>query len=134
MSYKRLGEYLVELEFVSEKELKTAMATKSRWRQVLIGEDLVHMKVLGHSDLDRAIALQARLMADSQDDHPRRIGDLLVEEGFISHVELKNALVEQRRLRSLRIGEVMIELGSLTLTQIVKAIARQIQEQSENAA
>ena len=63
-----------------------------------------------------------------------RIGDLLVEEGFISHVELKNALIEQRRLRSLRIGEVMIELGSLTLTQIDQAIARQIQEQSENAA
>jgi len=134
MSYKRLGEYLVELEFVSEGELTAALETQSRWRQILIGEVLVYMKLLSPSDLDRAIALQSRLMADSQDDYPRRIGDLLVEEGFISHAELKGALVEQRRLRGLRIGEVLIELGNLTLGEIDKAVARQIQEQSESAA
>ena len=93
MSYKRLGEYLVELEFVSEGELRGALETQARWRQILIGEVLVYMKSLSQSDLDRAVALQSRLMADSQDDHPRRIGDLLVEEGFISHLELKGALV-----------------------------------------
>lgn len=44
----------------------------------------------------------------------KRFGSFLVEEGFISETALRHALFQQRRLRSLRLGEVLVEMGALS--------------------
>jgi type IV pilus assembly protein PilB len=55
----------------------------------------------------------------------KQLGDILLEGGHITRVQLDNALAEQRRLgRSL--GRVLVDLGLLTESQLVAALAQQI--------
>ena len=60
------------------------------------------------------------------------MGDLLVEEGFIGHMDLLEALVEQKRLRGARIGEVLMEMGLLTVVQLDEAVAAQLKDHNES--
>ncbi len=55
----------------------------------------------------------------------KQLGDILLEGGHVTRTQLDNALDEQRRLgRSL--GRVMVDLGLLTESQLVAALAQQI--------
>ena len=52
-----------------------------------------------------------------------RIGDLLVSAGYITEVQLKEALTIQKESQGKRVGEVLQELGYATETQILTALA-----------
>jgi type IV pilus assembly protein PilB len=55
----------------------------------------------------------------------KQLGDILLEGGHVTRTQLDNALDEQRRLgRSL--GRVMVDLGLLSESQLVAALAEQI--------
>jgi hypothetical protein len=78
------------------------------------------------------MGLQCRLRADFGEDQFRRIGDLLVEEGFIAHRDLLEALAEQKRLRGSRIGEVLMEMGALTVVELDEVVAAQLHDHNES--
>jgi len=132
MPQKRLGECLMELGYLSEAQLREALDVQSQLRGILLGQVLLRMNRLSLSDLDRAVGLQCRLRADFGDHQFRRMGDLLVEEGFIAHMDLLEALVEQKRLRGARIGEVLMEMGLLTVVQLDEAVAAQLKDHNES--
>ena len=52
-----------------------------------------------------------------------RIGDLLVSAGYITEMQLKEALTIQKESQGKRVGEVLQELGYATETQILTALA-----------
>jgi hypothetical protein len=52
----------------------------------------------------------------------RRIGDILLELGLITPVELEHAL-ERQRLSGGRIGEILIEQGAMTRLDLASALA-----------
>jgi type IV pilus assembly protein PilB len=55
----------------------------------------------------------------------KQLGDILLEGGHVTRAQLDNALAEQRRLgRSL--GRVLVDLGLLSESQLVAALAQQI--------
>ena len=51
----------------------------------------------------------------------KKIGDLLLEKGFIDAKQLKQGLKEQA-ISGHRIGEVLIELGFITEEQLAETI------------
>jgi hypothetical protein len=55
-----------------------------------------------------------------------RIGEFLVEEGFITAQELSFALAEQERIRRRRVGEILVDMGALTRAQLDDVIAAQL--------
>jgi hypothetical protein len=55
-----------------------------------------------------------------------RIGEFLVEEGFITARDLAFALREQERLRRMRVGEILLEMGALTREQLDEVVAEQL--------
>ncbi|MDA7745894.1 GspE/PulE family protein [Psychromonas sp.] len=55
----------------------------------------------------------------------KRLGDLLVEEGLLTEVQLLNALKEQRSL-GLKLGTTLIHLGYLSEDQILTFLSRQL--------
>ena len=132
MPQKRLGECLMELGYLSEAQLREALDVQSQLRGILLGQVLLRMNRLSLSDLDRAVGLQCRLRADFGDHQFRRMGDLLVEEGFIAHMDLLEALVEQKRLRGARIGEVLMEMCLLTVVQLDEAVSAQLKDHNES--
>lgn len=54
----------------------------------------------------------------------KRLGDILIEKGIISNDDLEYALQIQKKTRK-PIGEVLVELGFCTWSQIIKALAEQ---------
>lgn len=51
----------------------------------------------------------------------KRLGDLLLENGFINEEQLQLALSEQRRTKG-RLGDVLINLGFITEQQLIEAL------------
>lgn len=58
--------------------------------------------------------------------HRRRIGEFLVDEGFAKPIQIQLALARQRRLRNMRIGEILVELGVLTEQQLARGVQQQL--------
>ena len=55
-----------------------------------------------------------------------RIGDLLVQAGYITDAQLKEALGIQKESGGKRIGQVLIELGYVTEPQMLLALANRL--------
>ena len=54
----------------------------------------------------------------------RPLGELLVEEGFLTGAELDRALTEQRRTGRL-LGQILVAQGCMTALELARALARQ---------
>jgi tetratricopeptide (TPR) repeat protein len=57
-----------------------------------------------------------------------RLGDMLVRDGVVGHAELQEAIDEQARRPDRRIGQLLIERGTITRDQLEHYIRRQIEE------
>lgn len=67
---------------------------------------------------------QEKEQADSQKPRPKRIGDLLVDKGFISNEQLLKALAESKQTKE-PIGSVLIRLKLVTNEQLKDALSEQ---------
>lgn len=63
----------------------------------------------------------------------RPIGQILVERGEISEVELESALAEQERT-GLRLGQILIETGRISWLALARAIAEQVLDIDETGS
>ena len=59
-----------------------------------------------------------------------RLGELLVDEGFVTPGELKRALTEQRKTGR-RLGEIIFECGLVSVPTLVTVLARQLEVELE---
>ncbi len=55
----------------------------------------------------------------------KRIGEILFQQGFVSEIELAEALTHQRTTHEIRIGDVLLEMGLATFKMIGIALAIQ---------
>ncbi|NLX18293.1 MAG: type II secretion system protein GspE, partial [Desulfobulbus sp.] len=55
----------------------------------------------------------------------RKVGDILIDEGLISAVQLETALQTQKKQGG-RLGNVLIKLGYVTEEQIIVALSKQL--------
>lgn len=78
-----------------------------------LGEVLVGMGQLSEEEIDRAVAAQQK--------EGKRLGQLLLEWGWIDESDLMAALRQQGR----RLGEILLELGRITQAQLDEAVAVQ---------
>ena len=54
-----------------------------------------------------------------------RIGDLLIQGGFISEIQLERALELQRTQPEKKIGELLVELGYVSSGDIIDTLKKQ---------
>ena len=94
----RLGRILLSQGYVSEEELMDALALQN----ARIGDILLRSGRLRAHQLESA--LQAQKM------EKRRLGDILVERGYVSEEDIQWAL---RRMRK-KLGEICVDQGLLT--------------------
>ena len=53
-----------------------------------------------------------------------RIGEVLMERGYITSDQMDKALAYQKEHRDKRVGQILIELGFVTESQVLKALAQ----------
>jgi len=79
--------------------------------------------------IENTITNEAELLTILNKNHPlsdRHIGELLHEDGAISHEQLEAALDWQRQHPGQHLGEVLIELGYCTRDQVTGALTRKL--------
>ena len=56
-----------------------------------------------------------------------RLGDVLIEFGYITAEQLNAALAYQKEHRDLRVGQALQELGYVNERQVLQALAKRLQ-------
>ena len=57
----------------------------------------------------------------------RRLGELLLDHGVITHEQLDEALARQRTEKGSRLGRLIVDLGFATDVQMCEVLAQQLQ-------
>ena len=127
-----LGRLLVERGVITEEQLQTALRVQ-RDQGGMLGEILTQRGWVTPLSIAAAVAKQKaeEPLAAEQGSRPGRgeswkpLGTLLVEKGFISDVQLKQALALQRDGGGF-LGEILVDKGWLTASDLVLALAAQL--------
>lgn len=125
MAQGRFGVFLVDEGWVDESQLEQALRLQRRFQGMPLGEVLVELGFVEAQAL--AAHLQAHLSGLHTEGRKRqRFGEFLVEQGAIQSWQLTQGLRYQRALRSLRVGELLVELGHMTLNELDDALERRM--------
>jgi hypothetical protein len=90
--YKPLGEVLKDLCFISARHLRAILA--SYRKQILLGQLFVNTGIISQQQLDQAL--------DIQKAQKQRLGNILVDLGFVTRFQLLDAVCVQTGVKSIR--------------------------------
>ncbi|MNR75518.1 bacteriophage N4 adsorption protein B [compost metagenome] len=128
---RRLGEVLVDGDFISPSDLDRALDEQKRTNERL-GEVLMRLGVLSDMELKAVLASQADLTdADEVAGVRQRLGDLLLKSKRITSRQLDRALDEQKRTNE-RLGEVLVRFNLISPFELEAVLA--LQEDMSNGA
>lgn len=116
---KKLGQTLTEHDLISNQELALGLDAQRKFRKKRLGEIFVDNGVVTYEKITRALRLKNSLEADA------KLGTILVAGGLVSHEDLNIALIEQKKLRSRRLGEILVDMGVLDSEMLALALALQ---------
>ena len=134
MNCETLGELAVSSGLATGEQLRAAVERQSEYSHILLGQVLIKTKVVSQTDLDKALEDQIREVSNGGLVKRRMLGEVLVDQQLITEEELKQTLKEQTRIRKLNIGQVLVEMGAISLEDYDKLIATSISEHVGNAA
>jgi hypothetical protein len=131
-SRQSLGRVLVERGVITDEQLDTALAVQRR-EGGMLGEILTSRGWVTSLSIAAALAKQRADEPDGSEaeSRPSRgsnwkpLGTLLVEKGFISDVQLKQALAVQSSEGGF-LGEILVDRGWLAASDLVLALAAQL--------
>jgi len=138
LTKRLLGQILIDGEFVSQKNLESALEQQRRTND-LLGEILVRMGVLDPKELNAVLFVQGDFT--TQKDSVKAaagvrqlLGGLLIQTRRITPDQLELALKEQLRTNE-KLGKTMVRLGFITEKELDVALAfQQHQENNEFAS
>ena len=140
-TWRPLGAILVERDLLSDDELQGALREQRRTGR-LLGEILVEAGLVSAFSLTRALSEQHGVQLKTNGiDAPREIdvpaqktlpadwrplGKLLVENGFLTKIQLEQALAEQLTSGGRRLlGEILVATGFLSPLDLARALGEQ---------
>jgi hypothetical protein len=125
MHRRLFGAFLVGEGYVTEGQLQLALEHQVRLRQSRLGDILVAQGAVPRSVLERAALEQLNASG-----RRLRIGEFLVAEGHVTQADLDRALAQQERDRAKRVGEILVELGFLSRAALEDAVRLQLDAHS----
>lgn len=134
-SWQPLGALLVAKGLLTENQLQWALSEQQRTGR-LVGEILVESGTISAFSLARALTEQHGIELQSAKAEPepaaavpatwRPLGKLLVEDGFLTRDQLKQALLRQQESGGRRkLGEILVAEGFLSGVDLARALAKQ---------
>lgn len=119
---QRFGDVLVSLGFVTRSQVQEALALQHLTGH-RVGEALLSLGYLTRQQLQRALSHALSEGKQVALDRPP-LGELLVGLKYLEEPVL-NALLEQQRMDGRRLGEVLVEQGLVTHQQVYEALGLQ---------
>ncbi len=111
-----LGELLIKAKKITREQLDVALREQERTGKRL-GEILVHQGLLLENELETVLAFQRSQRSEAPGSEKLRLGELLVATGQITREQLEDVLKRQK-LSKKKIGELLVEAGYVQPHQI----------------
>ncbi len=111
MSRQRLGQYLVSVGLLTAEQLEQTLQKQRDLRRRMLGELLVELNALEAQQLSHQLAAYHAAFPPGGGKPRRRFGEYLVVEGHVHSRDVEQALERQRKYRSVRVGELAVQLG-----------------------
>ncbi len=121
---KRLGEYLLEAEVVNDAQLEQAL-DYAKENNVFLGTALVSLRMLDEETLSKFIIRQRQDAQKGRKGRQTKLGEILVQRKLVSDDQLQQAL-EMSVKEGRRLGEVLLEKGFLTENDLALALSEQL--------
>jgi hypothetical protein len=119
-----IGELLLKAGRISRAQLDDALEEQHRSGEKL-GQILIHNNWLTEPELAAVLAFQQRLCAPTAGPAgPLQLGNLLVAAGDITDEQLQDAILHQCESKK-RIGETLVDSGYITEKKVVKGLSLQ---------
>lgn len=120
-----LGELLLQAKYISRRDLESILEEQKDTGEK-IGELLLRRGLLTGKELKTILAFQKRQSASKPEEGRLRLGELLVATGEITHIQLDDALRKQKHSNK-KIGEILVEEGYIKPQQIARTLKLQHQ-------
>jgi type IV pilus assembly protein PilB len=117
----KIGEILISQNHITQDQLEIALNEQKKCGENL-GTILVRLKYIDEATLHAVLGKQIEISQH------RRIGEILIENEYITNEQLETALKEQKYL-GLKIGKVLIRLGYIDESILLDALAAQLDVQ-----
>ncbi len=118
---KKLGEILVAQGFIEEKQLIEALHQQKMYGGSL-GSIIVKMGFISEDDLGSVLGQQIQI------NQKKRIGEVLIEQGFITPEQLEQGLAKQKQ-SGMQLGKTLVELGFITESKLIDVLSAQLDVQ-----
>jgi hypothetical protein len=114
------GEIIMEKQLLSEKSLKKALNRQKQLRSLRLGTIVAKKANLNPKDVE---AVLARSLKQKSAESKMQSGDILVKTGMVSPQIVKQSLIFQRKMRSIKVGKLLIDMGFMDDSNVYKALA-----------
>jgi type IV pilus assembly protein PilB len=121
---RKVGEILLTQGYINQQQLDHALEQHST-TGISLGTVLVKLGFIDEDTLNAVLGKQLELS------YRKRIGDLLVDQGYITGDQLKNGLAQQKAM-GLPLGKCLVKLGYIEETKLLDVLAAQLDLQHIN--
>jgi type IV pilus assembly protein PilB len=115
---RKVGEILLAQGYINQQQLEHALEQHAT-TGISLGTVLVKLGFIDEDTLNAVLGKQLELS------YRKRIGDLLVEQGYITDVQLANGLAQQKSM-GLPLGKCLVKLGYIDETKLLDVLAAQL--------
>ena len=116
---KKLGETLTEEGLITDQDLEFGLNTQRELRKKRLGEIFIDNGVATPKDINKALRIKEIQKADV------KLGDLLLAGGLISQENLDAALAKQKKYKTRRLGEILVDMDIIDCEMLALALALQ---------
>lgn len=121
---RKVGEILLAQGYINQAQLDHALEQHAT-TGISLGTVLVKLGYIDEDTLNAVLGKQLELS------YRKRIGDLLVEQGYITQQQLANGLAQQKTM-GLPLGKCLVKLGYIEENKLLDVLAAQLDLQHIN--
>jgi len=115
----KVGELLLRQGIIDEDQLGHALAEHKR-TGILLGKILIRLGIVSEETLTAVLGQQMQFK------ERKRLGEILLERGFITQEQLDKAL-EVGRQKGERLGKVLVNLGYMSEDRLIEILSAQLE-------
>lgn len=115
---RKVGEILLAQGYINQQQLESALEQHAT-TGISLGTVLVKLGFIDEDTLNAVLGKQLELS------YRKRIGDLLVEQGYITDQQLANGLAQQKTM-GMPLGKCLVKLGYIDETKLLDVLAAQL--------
>jgi hypothetical protein len=126
---RRIGEIIIEKRLLSEDVLQNVLHKQNYIRSLRLGSIIAKKANLPPQDVEKTLEQARQKEPDSRKLHS---GDILIEAGLVSPQEVNQSLAIQKKMRRMKVGTLLVDMGYINDDQMYKVLAEKFRKRYVN--